>query len=290
MQHQAFSSFAQGSDHGGWMSPSQNTTSSNHTCKPLQEIHRLHRCRPDMFLNVPLHFTECHWSRCPLLRDVILSICMHEYHAVNVNVYISIPGVCEGLDYVWTWERIPKLRQGKATGMHPGEGDAHQPAFERLVANHPATLSSVSFTCHNIEILGSRIKFLSDKPSYVFCYVALWCRLTCSVCGCHHQLTAPAATCHTETVSRDVNGSLVNKANCRIRSPPQSVQNQTSSILPSSGQAFVQAGVDHCLKIILWSCHNLCLDSLAILESSNIRINQSMINECSWSHVSKSTD
>lgn len=81
-----------------------------------------------------------------LLRDVILSICMHEYHAVNV--YIWIPGVCEGLDYVWTWERIPKLRQGKATGMHPGEGDAHQPAFERLVANHQATLSSVFLQFH----------------------------------------------------------------------------------------------------------------------------------------------
>ena len=35
----------------------------------------------------------------------------------------------------------------------------------------------------------------------------------------------------------------------------------------SACQAFVQASVYHCLKIILRSCHNLCLHSLALLSN-----------------------
>ena len=37
--------------------------------------------------------------------------------------------------------------------------------------------------------------------------------------------------------------------------------------LLSACQAFVQASVYHCLKIILRSCHNLCLHSLALLSN-----------------------
>lgn len=265
MQHQAFSSFAQGSDHGGWMSPSPNTTSSNHTCKPLQEIHRLHRCRPDIFLFILPSATDLHVH--PETWYFASSWC----HFERLHARIS----CSQCRHMNTWclwgsglrldlRKNPEIEARQSNWNASRRGwcapTSVWKAGGKSSSNAFKCISAVSFTCH-IEILVSMIKFLSDKPSYAFCYVALWCRLTCSVCGCHHQLTAPAATlvsqtgcCHTETVWRDVNGSLVNKANCGIRSPPQSVSKPDLIHSPFFRPSFCSGGrwsllEDHPLKL-----------------------------------------
>ncbi len=153
--------------------------------------------------HVPLQFIKCYWSRCPPWNMIFCFFLMSFRAFVCMNIVQSMS--IESIIYqylvsvrVWTTSGLEKESRnwGKAKQLECIEGRVMR-TNQRLKGWWQ--IIQQRFRVYIWEILVSRIKFLSDKPSYAFCYVALWCRLTCSVCGCHRQLTAPATTLACQT-------------------------------------------------------------------------------------------